>query len=59
MLQLFSSDIYPGSTSDVAIAEHSNLLEQFSTGDLLIADKAFTIHSLLPAGVNLNIPPFS
>lgn len=55
---VYSSDLYPGSTSDVAIVEHSQLMSKFSPGDLLLADKGFTIHSLLPDGVSLNIPPF-
>ncbi len=52
------TSLYPGSTSDVAIVEHSRLLDQFVPGDLILADKGFTLHDRLPQGVNLNIPPF-
>ncbi|XP_062599178.1 uncharacterized protein LOC134260640 [Saccostrea cucullata] len=55
---VFISKLYPGSTSDVAIAEHCQVLEQLSPGDMILADKGFTIHKLLPQGVHLNIPPF-
>ncbi|XP_033744337.1 uncharacterized protein LOC117330224 [Pecten maximus] len=55
---VYVSKLYPGSTSDVAIVEHSNMLAQLSPGDLILSDKGFTIHPLLPPGVHLNIPPF-
>ena len=55
---VFVSDLYPGSTSDVAIVEHSKLMDTLLPGDLILADKGFTIHRLLPNGVSLNIPPF-
>ncbi|XP_062592015.1 uncharacterized protein LOC134253508 [Saccostrea cucullata] len=55
---VYVSKLYPGSTSDVAIVEHSKMLCQLKPGDMILADKGFTIHSLLPAGVHLNIPPF-
>jgi len=54
----YSSLLYPGSTSDVAIVRHSKMLEMFVAGDLILADKGFTIHDQLPAGVQLNLPPF-
>lgn len=54
----YVSELYPGSVSDVAIVEHSNLLSQFVPGDLILADKGFTLFSRLPTGVSLNIPPF-
>ena len=52
------TNLYPGSTSDVAIVEHSKILDQCEAGDLILADKGFTIQRLLPPGVSLNIPPF-
>lgn len=55
---VFCSLLYPGSTSDVAIVDHSDVLEQFTAGDLILADKGFPIYDKLPRGVNLNIPPF-
>lgn len=55
---VYCSDLYPGSTSDVKIVEHCKILEQLVPGDLILADKGFTLFDRLPAGVNLNIPPF-
>lgn len=55
---VYSSKTYPGSTSDIAIVQHCRVLEQFKPGDLILADKGFTLQPLLPEGVSLNIPPF-
>ena len=55
---VFSSDLYPGSTSDAAIVEHCKLLEHLQQGDMILADKDFNIFDKLPAGESLNIPPF-
>ncbi|XP_052762259.1 uncharacterized protein LOC128204897 [Mya arenaria] len=55
---VYSSDLYPGSTSDAAIVEHCHVLDQLQPGDLILADKGFNIFDKLPAGVSLNIPPF-
>ena len=55
---VYCSSLYPGNTSDVAIVQHSQLMKKFVPGDLILADKGFTIHNQLPAGVHLNIPPF-
>ncbi|XP_052216971.1 uncharacterized protein LOC127834893 [Dreissena polymorpha] len=55
---VFCSDLYPGSTSDAAIVDHSKILEQLKPGHLILADKGFNIFDKLPAGVSLNIPPF-
>lgn len=54
----YTSKLYPGSTSDVAIVRHSKVLENFMAGDLILADKGFIIHDQLPQGVCLNIPSF-
>ena len=54
----YSSNLYPGSTSDVAIVAHSKILEQFSAGDLILADKGFTIHDQLPSGSMWTSHPF-
>lgn len=58
IVYMYASKLYPGSTSDVAIVKHSNMLAKLSPGDMILADKGITIHSLLPLGVYLNIPPF-
>jgi len=55
---VYCSDLYPGSTSDNSIVEHSKVLQQFEAGDLILADKGFTIYDKLPFGVSLNVPPF-
>ena len=55
---VYASKLYPGSTSDAAIVEHSGLLKQFVPGDMILADKGFNIFGKMPSGVSLNIPPF-
>ena len=42
----------------MAIVDHSKMLQHFEAGDLILADKGFTIYKLLPQGLSLNIPPF-
>jgi hypothetical protein len=54
----YISDLYPGSTSDRKIVQHSGVLNRMEPGDLILADKGFLIKDLLPAGVHVNIPPF-
>ena len=54
----FVSDYYGGSTSDKAITKDSGVLEQLQPGDMVMADKGFTIRDILPEGVSLNIPSF-
>lgn len=55
---VYSSDLYPGSTSDAAIVDHCSVLDQLKAGDMILADKGFNIFDKLPSGVTLNIPPF-
>lgn len=52
----FVSKGYPGSTSDKDTVVHSGVLEQMMPGDMIMADKGFLLHDILPAGVTLNIP---
>ncbi|PFX20477.1 hypothetical protein AWC38_SpisGene15079 [Stylophora pistillata] len=56
----FISQLYAGSISDRELTVRSGLLNlPFSQGDVVMADKGFTISDLLePIGVGLNIPPF-
>ncbi|XP_049898955.1 uncharacterized protein LOC126389348 [Epinephelus moara] len=54
----FVSDLYGGSTSDKAITADCRVLQQLEPGDMVMADKGFTIHDILPADVSLNIPTF-
>nr|XP_022311883.1 uncharacterized protein LOC111117094 [Crassostrea virginica] len=55
---VFTSDLYPGSTSDATIVQDCKVLDQLKPGDLILADKGFNIFEKLPSGVSLNIPPF-
>ena len=54
---LYISELYTGSTLDIAIVEYSKLLEKFQGGDLIQADKDYKIHLSLPQRVSFNIPP--
>lgn len=54
----FASKLFPGSISDKVLFKESGLESILQIGDLILADKGFTIHDMLPMGVSLNIPPF-
>uniref|UniRef100_UPI00358EFD23 uncharacterized protein n=1 Tax=Myxine glutinosa TaxID=7769 RepID=UPI00358EFD23 len=54
----FASDLYGGSASDKAITSDCGILKQLHPGDMILADKGFTIRDILPQGVSLNIPAF-
>jgi len=54
----FVSDLYPGSNSDKTIMRECGVLDSLQPGDLVLADKGFLVHDMLPPGVTLNIPPF-
>ncbi|XP_076853658.1 uncharacterized protein LOC143508965 [Brachyhypopomus gauderio] len=54
----FASNLYGGSASDKSITADSGLLQHLQAGDLVIADKGFTIRDILPEGVLLNTPSF-
>lgn len=54
----FTSDLYGGSASDKAITADCGLLQQLQPGDMVMADKGFTIRDILPEGVSLNTPSF-
>ena len=56
----FISQLYAGSISDRELTVRSGLLNlPFDQGDVVMADKGFTISDLLePIGVGLNIPHF-
>ena len=56
---VYASDLFVGSVSDKAIVQNSNMLEQLKPGDVILADKGFTIGDILPQGVTVNIPAFS
>ena len=54
----YVSNLYPGSRSDKAIVQHCGILNQLAPGDLVLADKGFLIHDIMPQGVSVNLPPF-
>lgn len=54
---MFCSELFPGSTSDKEIVKASEILSKLSPGDILLADKAFNMHDILPQGVSSNVPP--
>ena len=54
----FASDLYGGTASDKAITADCGLLQHLQPGDMVMADKGFTIRDILPEGVLLNIPSF-
>lgn len=46
----YFSNLYPGSISDKAIVQQSCLVNHFSGGDMILADKGFLIQDILPNG---------
>lgn len=54
----FLPDLQPGRLSDKEIVKRSGLIPLLEPGDLVMADRGFTIEDLLNDSVELNIPPF-
>ncbi|XP_033228058.1 uncharacterized protein LOC117179938 [Belonocnema kinseyi] len=55
----FLSDVYEGAISDREIVIKSKLVDLFQPGDVVLADRGFTIEDLVESvGASLNIPPF-
>ena len=54
----FLPDLQPGRMSDREVVVRSGLVELLEPGDLVMADRGFTIEDLLSEKVELNIPPF-
>nr|XP_042902788.1 uncharacterized protein LOC107444196 [Parasteatoda tepidariorum] len=54
----YTSEMYPGSTSDKELFKNCNVNNVFQPGDLVVADKGFLISDVVPDGVAVNIPPF-
>ncbi|XP_038046731.1 uncharacterized protein LOC119720936 [Patiria miniata] len=44
----FASNLYGGSVSDKAITLDCGILDQLEEGDMILADKGFLIHDILP-----------
>ncbi|CAN7951477.1 unnamed protein product [Ixodes pacificus] len=55
---IYTSGCYLGSTSDREVVKDCSILDRLTTGDLILADKGFTIFDIMPGGTSLNIPPF-
>ena len=56
---MYVSDVFEGSISDREIVKQSGFLDKLDKGDLVMADRGFTIQDLLlKKQVELNIPPF-
>ena len=56
-LVTFISRLWCGNASDRHIVEKDGLLPKLTSGDMIMADKGFTIEDLLPVDVDLNMPP--
>ena len=54
----FISEAFPGSSSDKVVTDQSGILSHLRAGDLILAEKGFLIHDLLPKNVFLNLPAF-
>ena len=55
----FVSDAYEGSISDPEIFKRSKIVNLLQPGDVVLADRGFTVHDLVEAKqAHLNIPPF-
>lgn len=53
---LFVSRLWVGNASDRAIVQNDNLIPKLSPGDVIMADKGFTI-DLLHTNIGQNLPP--
>ncbi|CAC5416186.1 unnamed protein product [Mytilus coruscus] len=53
----FISRLWGGNVSDRHIVQHDEFLPKLSKGDVIMANKGFTVEDLLPANVGLNMPP--
>ncbi|VDI72805.1 Hypothetical predicted protein [Mytilus galloprovincialis] len=53
----FVSRLWGRNVSDRHIVEHDGLIHKLSPGDVIMADKGFTIEDLLSPDIGLNVPP--
>lgn len=53
----FVSRLWGGNASDRHIVQNNDLIPTLSSGDVIMADKGFTIDDLLPANIGLNVHP--
>ncbi|XP_046484915.1 uncharacterized protein [Neodiprion pinetum] len=55
----FVSDVFEGSISDPEIFKRSKIADLLQPGDVVLADRGFTVHDIVEAKqAHLNIPPF-
>ncbi|XP_046608754.1 uncharacterized protein LOC124299533 [Neodiprion virginianus] len=55
----FVSDVFEGSISDPEIFKRSKIADLLQSGDVILADRGFTVHDIVEAKqAHLNIPPF-
>ena len=56
----FVSEAWGGRTSDKCLTENCGILNNFLPGDLVLADRGFTVHeSVWYYGAEINIPAFT
>ena len=53
-----ASDGYLGSVSDKVATDHSGILNHLKAMDLILADKGFLLHHIIPQGMFRNLPAF-
>ena len=54
----FVSKLWSGRVSDRQQTKDCGVLDLLEPGDNIMADRGYNIQDLLPAGVNLNLPPY-
>ena len=54
----YVSNGFLGSISDKVVTDDSGVLNQLKAGDLILSDKGFLLHDIMPIGVLLNLPAF-
>ena len=55
----FVSDGYTGSSSDKMVTDDSGILNHLMAGDLILADKGFLLHDIIPKGFFFKFASFS
>jgi hypothetical protein len=53
----FISRLWGGNVSYRHIVQHDEFLSKLCPGDVIMADKGFTVEDLLPTDMGLNMPP--
>ena len=55
---IFCSYLFTGNTSDKEAVIRSGVLKTLQADNMILADKVFLIHDILPPGVTVNLPAF-